>query len=50
MRIKLGKNLPFRLTALLKNLGHDVHAAYEERLAGRPDKEIWARRKRKQGF
>lgn len=41
MKIKLDENLPFRLAALLKNLGHDVHTAYEERLVARPDKEIW---------
>ena len=41
MRIKLGENLPFPLAALLKELGHGVHTTYEERLAGRPDKEIW---------
>jgi predicted nuclease of predicted toxin-antitoxin system len=41
MKIKLDENLPFRVAALLKELGHDVHTAYEERLAGHPDKEIW---------
>jgi predicted nuclease of predicted toxin-antitoxin system len=41
MKIKLDKNLPFRLAALLKNLGHDVHALRDERLLGRADAEIW---------
>jgi predicted nuclease of predicted toxin-antitoxin system len=42
MRIKLDENLPLRLATALKNLGHDVHTAHEEGLAGRMDREIWA--------
>src|SRR5207253_3589003 len=41
MKIKLDENLPLRLATLLNELGHDVHTLYEERLAGRADKEIW---------
>ena len=42
MKIKLDENLPVRLAILLKNVGHDVHTAYEEQLVGRADSEIWA--------
>ena len=41
MKIKLDENLPFRLSTLLKGLGHDTHTVHDERLAGRPDNEIW---------
>jgi predicted nuclease of predicted toxin-antitoxin system len=41
MKIKLDENLPARLAALLKNLGHDVHTLSDERLLGRADAEIW---------
>jgi predicted nuclease of predicted toxin-antitoxin system len=41
MKIKLDENLPLRLAASLKNLGHDVHTAYSEGLTGRGDREIW---------
>ena len=41
MKIKLDENLPHRLATLLKNLGHEVHTLHEERLAGRPDAEVW---------
>jgi predicted nuclease of predicted toxin-antitoxin system len=41
MKIKLDENLPHRLATLLKNLGHEVHTVHEERLAGRPDGEVW---------
>ncbi len=41
MKIKLDENLPLRLATVLEDLGHDVHTAYAERLAGHPDKEIW---------
>ncbi len=42
MKIKLDENLPVRLAILLKNIGHDVHTAYEEQLVGGSDSEIWA--------
>ncbi len=32
MKIKLDENLPFRLATLLKDLGHDAHTVYDERL------------------
>ena len=41
MKIKLDENLPLRLAVQLKELGHEVHTVYEERLAGRSDQEIW---------
>ncbi|MGH9434179.1 MAG: DUF5615 family PIN-like protein [Terriglobia bacterium] len=41
MKIKLDENLPLRLTALLKELGHDVHTVHDERLIGHADREIW---------
>ena len=41
MKIKLDENLPLHLAASLQNLGHDVHTAYDEGLAGHGDREIW---------
>jgi predicted nuclease of predicted toxin-antitoxin system len=41
MKIKLDENLPQELALLLNKLGHDVHTVVEERLGGRPDREIW---------
>jgi predicted nuclease of predicted toxin-antitoxin system len=41
MKIKLDENLPYRLAAVLQNLGHDVHTTYEEGLIGSADQEIW---------
>ncbi len=41
MKIKLDENLPLRLGAPLKDLGHDVHTVHAERLIGHPDSEIW---------
>jgi predicted nuclease of predicted toxin-antitoxin system len=41
MKIKLDENLPLRLTAPLKDLGHDVHTVRAERPIGHPDSEIW---------
>jgi predicted nuclease of predicted toxin-antitoxin system len=41
MKIKLDENLPLRLAALLKDLGHDVHTLHDERLIGHADSEIW---------
>jgi predicted nuclease of predicted toxin-antitoxin system len=41
MKIKLDENLPHRLAAVLKDLGHQVHTVYEERLVGHTDAEIW---------
>ena len=41
MKIKLDENLPLRLSTLLSGLGHDAHTVHDERLAGRPDNEIW---------
>jgi predicted nuclease of predicted toxin-antitoxin system len=41
MKIKLDENLPHRLAALLKNLGHETHTIHEEKLSGHSDKEVW---------
>jgi predicted nuclease of predicted toxin-antitoxin system len=41
MKIKLDENLPHRLAAVLKNLGHEADTAHEEQLAGHTDAEIW---------
>lgn len=41
MKIKLDENLPLRLAAVLKNLGHDVHTTFDEGLIGHSDREIW---------
>ncbi len=41
MKIKLDENLPLRLAALLKNVGHDVHTTAQEGLIGHSDREIW---------
>jgi predicted nuclease of predicted toxin-antitoxin system len=41
MKIKLDENLPVRLALALENVGHDVHTAHEEGLAGRADKDVW---------
>jgi predicted nuclease of predicted toxin-antitoxin system len=41
MKIKLDENLPSRLAAFLKTLGHDVHTPHDEHLAGHADREIW---------
>jgi len=41
MKIKLDENLPFRLSTLLRDFGHDVHAARDEHLTGHLDEDIW---------
>lgn len=41
MKIKLDENVPLRLTALLKTLGHDADTVPDEGLAGHSDSEIW---------
>jgi len=50
MKIKLDENLPLRLAALLKELGHDVHTVHEERLVGLSDNEIWEAVQRESRF
>ena len=39
-RFKLDENLPRDAEALLRNDGHDVHTALDERLGGHPDGEV----------
>ena len=41
MRIKLDEDLPHRLATILKNLGHEIHTIYEEKLSGHSDKDVW---------
>jgi predicted nuclease of predicted toxin-antitoxin system len=41
MNIKLDENLPLRLAIVLKDLGHHIHTAHGEGLAGHQDREIW---------
>lgn len=50
MKIKLDENLPFGLANVLKGLGHDVHTAYEEGLAGHSDEEIWGATQKESRF
>lgn len=42
MRVKLDENLPLRLAAVLRDLGHDVHTVKEENLTGSSDDHVWA--------
>ena len=41
MKIKLDENLPLRLADALRELGHEVHTLFDERLAGQADANIW---------
>ena len=41
MKLKLDENLPLRLKAILKDLGHDVHTVQQENLTGALDLRIW---------
>jgi predicted nuclease of predicted toxin-antitoxin system len=42
MRILLDENLPMRLVATLRALGHDVEHVYTKNLSARPDPDIRA--------
>lgn len=42
MKIKVDENIPLRLVAALRDVGHDVQTVAEEGLTSRPDAEIWA--------
>jgi len=46
MRLKLDENMPMLLATTLRSAGHDVHAAADESLLGRPDDEVWAATRR----
>ena len=50
MKIKLDENLPAVLIAALAALGHDVDSVPDEKLASRPDAEIWAAAQRAPRF
>jgi predicted nuclease of predicted toxin-antitoxin system len=41
MKLKLDENLPLRLQAILRELGHDVHTVQQENLTGAQDLRIW---------
>jgi predicted nuclease of predicted toxin-antitoxin system len=41
MNLKLDENLPARLAIVLRDLGHDIHTAQQEGLAGALDSRIW---------
>jgi predicted nuclease of predicted toxin-antitoxin system len=41
MKIKLDENLPYRLAAVLKEIGHDVQTTYDEGLIGHADQHVW---------
>lgn len=42
MKLKVDENIPFRLVAARRELGHDVHTVAEEGLTSRPDAEVWS--------
>lgn len=50
MKIKVDENIPFRLIAALRDVGHDVHTVAEEGLTSRPDAEIWSAARREGRF
>jgi len=41
MKIKLDENLPLRRAVALRELGHEVHTLFGERLAGQANRDIW---------
>lgn len=41
MRFLVDENLPFSLTKLLRNLGHNVLDVVEANLRGSPDEKLW---------
>lgn len=41
MKNKLDENLRLRLADALRELGHEVHTLFDERLAGQADADIW---------
>lgn len=50
MRILLDENLPIRLVAALRALGHDVEHVYTKDLSGRPDPDVMALAQREERF
>jgi predicted nuclease of predicted toxin-antitoxin system len=50
MKIKLDENLPLLIASRLAALGHDVHTAFEEGLAGCLDPQIWEAAQREERF
>jgi predicted nuclease of predicted toxin-antitoxin system len=50
MKIKLDENLPLRLAAPLRDLGHHVHTLHDEALLGHGDLEIWDRTQKESRF
>lgn len=41
MKIKLDENMPFRLSAYLRSLGHDADSVQEEKISGADDLTVW---------
>jgi predicted nuclease of predicted toxin-antitoxin system len=41
MKLKLDENLPLRLNAVQRDLGHDVHTVRQENLTGALDLRVW---------
>jgi predicted nuclease of predicted toxin-antitoxin system len=50
MKVKLDENLPAGLQSILAKLGHRVHTAHDEGLAGRTDSDIWEAAQRERLF
>ena len=50
MRILLDENLPMRLIAALRALGHDVEHVYTKNLSSRPDPDVRAVAESEQRF
>jgi predicted nuclease of predicted toxin-antitoxin system len=50
MRVKLDENLPERLVAVLRDLGHDTDTVVQEGLGGSSDDHIWPEVQEAGGF
>jgi predicted nuclease of predicted toxin-antitoxin system len=48
MKTKLDENLPLRIAARLRELGHDVHTARQENLSGCDDAKLWKEAQREE--
>lgn len=50
MRVKLDENLPHRLVAVLRELGHDTDTVVDEGLGGASDERLWPEVQREEAF
>ncbi len=50
MRVKLDENLPHRLVAVLRELGHETDTVVHEGLGGTGDERLWPEVQREQAF